>query len=126
MRRVVGVALMVDGLTAALWFTTLLSSLGTRDPASVAAIVARVVVGAMAVIGGWLFVQRRPPGGVLAVTAAVATAALVTVGTVWRLLPTNLDPSLRVPVATAYWVAALVVAVVATRAQRRMPDGDLE
>jgi hypothetical protein len=117
---------MVDGLTAALWFTTLLSSLGTRDPASVAAIVARVVVGAMAVIGGWLFVQRRPPGGVLAVTAAVATAALVTVGTVWRLLPTNLDPSLRVPVATAYWVAALVVAVVATRAQRRMPDGDLE
>lgn len=112
MRRVIGVALMVDGLATALWFTTLLSSLGTREPLSVAAILARVGVGALAVIAGWLVTQRRPPGDALAPIAAAATALVVTAGTVWRLIPTNLDPSLRLPVAGLYWCAAVVIALV--------------
>lgn len=112
MRRVIGVALMVDGLTTAMWFTTLLGSLGTRDPLSVAAILARVGIGALCVIAGWLVTQRRPPGDALAVIAAAAAALLVTAGTVWRLLPTNLDPTLRLPVAGLYWCAAVVIALV--------------
>lgn len=112
MRRVIGVALMVDGLATALWFTTLLGSLGTRDPLSVAAILARVGVGAFCVIAGWLVTQRRPPGDALAVGAAAATALLVTAGTIWRLLPTNLDPTWRLPVAGVYWFAAVVIALV--------------
>lgn len=112
MRRVIGVALMVDGLTTAMWFTTLLGSLGTRDPLRVATILARVGVGALCVIAGWLVTQRRPPGEALAVIAAAATALLVTAGTVWRLLPTNLDPTWRLPVAGLYWCAAGVIALV--------------
>lgn len=112
MRRVIGVALMVDGLAAALWFTTLLGSLGTREPLSVAAIVARLGVGALCVIAGWLVTQRRPPGDALAPIAAAATALLVTAGTVWRLLPTNLDPAWRLPVAGLYWCAAVVIVLV--------------
>jgi hypothetical protein len=112
MRRVIGVALMVDGLATALWFTTLLGSLGTREPLSVAAILARLGVGAVCVIAGWLVTQRRPPGDGLAPMAAVATALVVTAGTVWRLIPTNLDPSFRLPVAGLYWGAAVVIALV--------------
>lgn len=112
MRRVIGVALMVDGLATALWFTTLLGSLGTREPLSVAAILARLGVGAVCVIAGWLVTQRRPPGDGLAPVAAAATALVVTAGTVWRLIPTNLDPSFRLPVAGLYWGAAVVIALV--------------
>jgi len=112
MRRVIGVVLMVDGLNTALWFTTLLSSLAVRDPLSVAAIVARLVSGVLCVIAGWLVTQRRSPGDGLAVSAGLATAILVSVGTIWRLLPTNLDPGLRLPVAVAYWLVALVIAVI--------------
>ena len=118
MRRVIGVALMVDGLATALWFTTLLGSLGTREPLSVAAILARVGVGALCVIAGWLVTQRRPPGNALAPVAAAATAFVVTAGTVWRLIPTNLDPSWRLPVAGAYWCAVLVIGLVMTLESR--------
>lgn len=109
---------MVDGLATALWFTTLLSSLGTREPSSVAAILARVAVGALCVIAGWLVTQRRPPGDALAPLAAAATALVVTAGMVWRLLPNNLDPSFRVPVAALYWIAAVVIGLVLTRKSR--------
>jgi hypothetical protein len=112
MRRLIGVVLMVDGLATALWFTTLLSSLAVRESLSVMAITLRLVLGVLCVIGGWLVTQRRPPGNALASGAALATAALVSAGTVWPLLPSNLDPGLRVPVAAAYWAAALVIAVI--------------
>jgi uncharacterized membrane protein len=105
---------MVDGLATALWFTTLLSSLAVRDPLSVAAIVARLLTGVLCVIAGWLVTQRRPPGDGLAVAAGLATATLVTVGMVWRLLPSNLDPGLRLPVAVAYWLVAVVIAVISS------------
>jgi drug/metabolite transporter (DMT)-like permease len=103
---------MVDGLATALWFTTLLSSLAVRDPLSVAAIVARLLAGVVCVIAGWLVTQRRAPGDGLAVAASLATAALVSAGTFWRLLPSNLDPGLRLPAAVGYWVVALVIAVI--------------
>lgn len=118
MRRLIGVALMVDGLVVALWFTTLLDSLGTRDPLSVAAIVVRLLLGALCVIAGWLVTQRRPPGDALAPAVTMATALVVTAGTVWRLIPTNLDPSWRLPVAGLYWCAA-VIFWLALRPKRR-------
>ena len=112
MRRVIGVVLMVDGLTTAFWFTTLLSSLTVRDPLSVAAIVARLVAGALGAIAGWLVTQRRAPGLGLATATSVATAALVSAGLVWPLLPNNLDPGLRLPMALGYWVLAAAIAVI--------------
>jgi hypothetical protein len=112
MRRVIGVLLMVDGLTTAYWFTTLLDSLAVRDPLSVITIVARLAVGLVSAIAGWLVTQRRPPGLGLAVVASLVSAALVTVGLAWRLLPTNLDPGLRLPMAGAYWLLAVMIAVI--------------
>lgn len=112
MRRVIGVVLMVDGLTTAFWFTTLLTSLAVRDSLSVLAIVARLMSGVLCVIAGWLITQHRPPGLGLALAASVFTAALVSVGMVWPLLPSNLDPGLRLPVAVVYWLVALVIAVI--------------
>lgn len=113
MRRVVGVALMVDGLLAVYGFTMLLASLGTRDRASVAVIVVRAAAAGLATIAGWLVTQRRPPGDALAIVAAVVTAVAVTVGMVWQLLPTNLGPDFRLPVALVYCAAAVgVIAVV--------------
>lgn len=117
----VGVALMVDGLAAALWLTTLLGSLGSRDPISVAVIAARVAVGALAAIAGWLVSQRRSPGEALAGAAALLTACVVTAGTWWGWLPTNRDPVWRLPVAGAYCVAAVVIAVWA---RHKMRQGD--
>lgn len=118
MRRVVGVALMVDGLLAVYGFTMLLPTLGTRDTASVAVIVLRVGAAALATIAGWLVSQRRPPGDALAVTAAVVTAVTVTTGMVGHLLPTNLSPDFRLPVALAYCGAALAVIAFVRRENR--------
>lgn len=123
MRRVIGVALMVDGLATALWFTTLLGSLGTRDPLSVAMILARVFAGALCLIAGWLVTQRRPPGDALAIVAAALTALFVTAGIVWRLIPTNLDPTWRLPVAGLYWCAAAVIALVLISSHDRTRAG---
>lgn len=123
MRRVIGVALMVDGLATALWFTTLLSSLGTRDPLSITLILARVVAAAICVIAGWLVTQRRPPGDTLAIVGAAMTALLVTAGTLWRLIPTNLDPTWRLPVAGLYWCAAAVIALVLISSHDRTRTG---
>ncbi len=109
MRRVVGVALMVDGLFAIYGFTLLLASLGSRDDASVALIVARAIAAGLEVIAGWLVTQRRAPGDALAVVAAVVTAVVVLIGMVGGLLPTNLSPDIRLPVALAYCGAALGV-----------------
>lgn len=120
-RRLVGVALMVDGLAAALWMTTLLGSFGARDGASVAAVIVRVCAGALAVIAGWLVSQRRPPGEGLAVAAALLTAAIETAGAWSGWLPTNRDPVWRIPVAAAYWVAA---AGIAWWVRHRMRQGD--
>jgi len=119
MRRVLGVALMVDGLLAVYGFTMLLASLGTRDAASVAVIVARAFAGGLATIAGWLVTQRRPPGDALAVVAAVSTAAVVTIGMVGGLLPTNLGPDFRLPVALAYCGAAVGV-IAFVRWQKRV------
>lgn len=109
MRRVVGVTLMVDGVLAIYGFTLLLASLGSRDEASVAVIVARALAAGLTTIGGWLVTQRRPPGDALAVAGAVATAVVVTTGMVGGLLPTNLSPDFRLPVSLAYCGAAVAV-----------------
>lgn len=126
MRRVLGVVLMVDGLLTAAWFAGLLGSLSARDTPSVAAIVLRAATAVVAVTGGWLLTQRKPPGALLAAIAAVSAAAVVTAGVVWRLLPTNLDPSVRLPMVALYWAFALVTVVYGARARRRMPGGGPE
>lgn len=116
MRRLIGVALMVDGLATALWFTTLMGSLTTRDAVNVAAIGGRLVAAAFAVTAGWHVSQRHAGAESLATWAALSTAAIVSLGTWFRWLPTSLAPSHRLPVAGMYLLSALIVVWWARRA----------
>lgn len=115
MRRVIGVALMVDGLWAVWSMTDLVASFAWREGGSIALITLRALVGMVAVVSGWLVTQRRPPGDALAAWAAVGTAGVVATGLLGRMLPTDLAPSLKTPVVVAYVTAAVVI-VLWTRA----------
>ncbi len=110
-RRVIGVALMVDGAWTALWFTSLLSGMAGRGADVIVVMVGRLAVGMLAVIAGWLVSQRRPPGERLAAVAAIVTAVVAGAGLWLRLLPNNLDPAWRLPVAVLYLMAAAVIVV---------------
>lgn len=109
MRRLVGVALMVDGVWTLLWFSGLLSGLGWRSGWSVALILARVATAAVATTGGWLVSQRRAPGEHMAVTALVLTTVVEGLAALAGGLPINYDPVWRWPIVATYGGAAGVV-----------------
>lgn len=98
-RRLIGVWLIVDGVTTGMWFSTLADSLGGRDLLSVSTMVARVIVAALSVVAGWLITQRRPQGAPLGIVALSLIALLGLFSARTRVLPSNLDPSFHWPVA---------------------------
>ena len=112
---------MVDGLWATWSVMELVASLAWRDSVSVLVITARVVVGVLAVVAGWLVTQRRPPGEPMAALVAVLTAGLVAVGLWGRWLPTNLDPSFRTPVVLLYMIGAVGIVYWARRVNSSPP-----
>ncbi len=121
MRRViglVGVWLMADGIWTGMWFAGLADSMGGRDMPSVIAMIARLSVGTLSVAAGWLISQRRPAGAPLGSAAllSIAIFSLIDAGT--GVLPSNLDPSFRWPVA---WVqtAAAIIAILLLRRHAR-------
>lgn len=101
MRRLIGVWLMVDGVYTGLWFAMLSDSLGMRGAGTAAAMIVRVLIGALAALAGWLISQRRAPGRPLGRLALLALGTFALVDAWWGLLPTNLDPSFRWPAAWA-------------------------
>lgn len=105
-RRIIGVWLMVDGALTGLWFTGLADSMGGRDALSVFMIVVRVLVAALSVSAGWLISQRRPAGAPLGIVALLLITLLTIVSAGTGVLPTNLDPSFRWPVAILQAVGA--------------------
>lgn len=117
-RRVIGVWLMVDAVTTGLWISAIADSLATRDTLSVVAIVARLVTAALSATGGWLITQQRPQGPVLG-TVALVLIAVFSLVTAWNgVLPTNLDPAWRGPVAlvtTSAAAAAIAVLRIESR-----------
>jgi hypothetical protein len=116
LRRLIGVWLMVDGVVTGLWFTTLADSMAGRDAASVTAIIARVMVAALSVSAGWFISQQRPAGVPLGSAALcfIAIFGLLTAGT--GVLPSNLDPSFRWPLA---WLQVTCVAGAVLFLRRR-------
>ena len=110
-RRVIGVWLIVDGVTTGMWFSALADSLAGRDPLSVSMMVARVTVAALSVIAGWLVTQCRPQGPPLGIAALALIAGLGLFSAWTRVLPSNLDPSFRWPLAllTAGFAAGAAV-----------------
>ncbi len=117
-RRIIGAALLVDGLWAAMRMSSLLSSLATRDIQDVALIVARMLAGATAVAAGWFVTQRQPAGPWMAQSASLATAGVMAVGMMTGWLPTSIDPGLRHWVIAMYAAFALGVRFWARREMR--------
>ena len=110
-RRLIGVWLMVDGVVTGMWFSQLVDSLGGRDAVSATAMVARVIVAALSVVAGWLVTQRRPQGTPLGVAALLLMAGLSLFGAWSGALPSNLDPSFRLPVALLVTTVAVLAAI---------------
>ncbi len=111
-RRVIGVWLMVDAVATGMWFSAIADSLATRDTLSVAALVVRLMTAALSATAGWLITQRRPQGPVLG-TVALALLAAFSLVTAWSgLMPTNLDPAWRWPVALITTSAAAAAIAV--------------
>jgi hypothetical protein len=122
MRRLVGVALMVDGVWTLLWFSGLLSGLGSRPGWSVTLILVRVLAAAIATAGGWLVSQRRAPGEGMAVVALMLTTGVEGLAAMAGGLPINYDPVWRWPFVGLYGAAAVTVGWWADRVRRRERD----
>ena len=117
-RRLIGVWLMADGIWTGLWFAGLLESLGGRDAMSVTAICLRLIVAALSVISGLFISQRTPAGEPLGIAAILLMAVFGILDAAARVLPTNLDPSFRWPVAWVQAAAAIVAIVLLRRLAR--------
>jgi len=117
-RRLVGTWLMADGIWTGLWFAGLVDSLAGRDVISVAAIMARLIVGALSVVSGLFVSQRTPAGEPLGITSFLLIAAFGIIDAGTGVLPSNLDPSFRWPVAWVQAVAAIVAILLLRRLAR--------
>ena len=117
-RRLIGVWLMADGAWTGLWFAGLADSMGGRDMTSVIAIAARLMVATMSVSAGWLISQSRPAGAPLGTLALllIAVFSLIDAGT--GVLPSNLDPSFRWPLAWLQAAGAMLAIVLLRRHAR--------
>src|SRR5262245_5912461 len=104
--RILALLLIAEGVWTLVWLTQLLSSLGWRDKSSVAAILARGIIGAMQLSTGWGLASRRPSAVSLARYVLLLSAVLLTIEIGWRLTPTDLDPTYRWLVVLVYWVYA--------------------
>ena len=114
--RLIGVWLMADGLWTAIWFTAYVNSLSGRDMVSVTAMIGRSIVGAISIVAGWSVSQRRPAP--LGIAAALLVGAFGVLEAATRVLPTNLDPAFRWPVAWLQVLAAILAIVVLRREGR--------
>ena len=117
-RRLIGVWLMADGIWTAIWFAGLADSLGGRDMVSVTAMVCRTVVGAMSMVAGWFISQRQPTGPPLGAASALLIATFSVVDAASGVLPGNLDPTFRWPVAWLH-VGTAFVAILTLRRDAR-------
>ena len=117
-RRLIGVWLMADGIWAGLWFAGLVDSLGGRDAASVIAIVVRLIVAALSVVSGLFISQRTPAGEPLGIAALLLTTAFGIIDAGTGVLPSNLDPTFRWPLAWVQAAGAIVAILLLRRLAR--------
>ena len=117
LHRLIGVWLMADGLWTSIWFTGFVNSLSGRDMVSVTAMVGRALVAAISIVAGWSISQRQPAAP-LGKAAALLVAAFGVLEAATRVLPSNLDPAFRWPVAGLQVLAAILAIVVLRREGR--------
>lgn len=114
-RRAAGVLLVVDGAGAALAFAALLPFLATHAATVVATVVARAAIGAVELVAGMFLLQEREPGARLGRIAAGLTAVGGTLAIGFRLAPSSVDPSMRLPTVAGYWLFAILVLALTRR-----------
>ena len=102
MRAVISGLLILEAVQSALWIAALLPSLGVRDRTTVALVCLRAVVSGIQMVGGLLLRLGRMSAPALARSALTASAVLVPFETGFRLVPSNLDPTYRWWLVTAY------------------------
>jgi len=110
--RVLAFLLIAEGVSTLFWIVMLVPSLGWRDRSSVAVIIARGVIGALQLVGGWGLAIRSASAPVLARWALGLSAALLVLEVGLRMSPSNLDPTFRWPLVSAYAVYALAAIVI--------------
>ena len=113
MSRVLSFLFLAESFLAALYLSQLISALPAHDPSVIAVILARGGVGALQFTAGWLLLQRRPTGIVVARWAIVAAAVWVLLAVGFNLAPTSVYPWWRSQATAAYglYAGALLLAV---------------
>jgi hypothetical protein len=98
------VLLVWQPLSFAVKASSTLPSLGMRGVAGAVELIAHGIVAALSFAAGWALWQATPAGPMLATIAIVAAGATGVQSLYWSVLPSNVFPSDRLP------LAALVVA----------------
>jgi hypothetical protein len=101
--------LFIDAVSAAVGVAGIVGSLSIQGPAALLMIAVRGLSGALEATGSWLLLQQNPAAPAIARSGVLVAAVYATLGIAFRLAPTNLDPSLRLPVVLAYWTYALMI-----------------
>jgi hypothetical protein len=105
-RPILAGLLILEAVQSALWMAPLLPSLGVRDRTTVVLVAVRAVVSALELVAGFQLRVNRLSARPLARAALIVSAALMPLEIGWRQVPTNLDPTYRWWVVSAYLVYA--------------------
>ena len=119
MVRLIALLLIAEGASSGYWITTLVPRFGGFDAIVDVVLALRALVAAAQVAGGIALRARRPVATPLAQSALIASAVLMVFEVGARIAPSNLTPSLRVPVVAAYAIYAAFAAWALQRARRR-------
>jgi hypothetical protein len=114
LRRLLGSLLILEALGTGIWVANVVPMLAAIGAVAVAMLIARMLVGALQFVSGWLLFAGRPPATTLAIAALGLSAALVVLEFGFRLAPIDQDPEYRWLIAGVYgaysagWIGWLV------------------
>ena len=119
------VLLVWQPLSFAVEASTVLPTLGMRGLPGMLELGAHGIVAALSVAAGWAMWQASPAGPMLARVAVIAAAAGGVQSLYWSVLPSNVFPSDRLPLAGAIVIHAAIWLLYLQRSRRvrQIEDG---
>ena len=103
-----------------MWVANVIPSLPAIGAIAIVLVIARMLVGALQFVSGWLLLVHRTQATVLATAALALSAALVVLEFGLRLAPLDQDPAFRWFIVCGYGVyAAAWIAYLHTRPHRQ-------
>lgn len=125
-RKAAAWLLLADALSAAIGVAMLLPGLPMHAPPVIAMIALRAGAGLLEGAGGFRLLEGGASGAALGRAGSLVAALYVALGIGFRLAPSSLDPSLRLPMVVLYWAfAAIVWLLLAGGARSSAADGDV-